>query len=72
MKKSLLEKITNKIASEENVEPENLELQLQKYVSTDAIRGLANQENDEWSLQFETMNHVVEIAGDDTVLIDGQ
>ncbi|WP_435098261.1 HalOD1 output domain-containing protein [Halorubrum sp. N11] len=72
MKKSLLEQITNKIAYEENIKPENLELQLQNYVSTDAIRGLANQENDEWNLQFETMNHVVEIAGDDTVLIDGQ
>ena len=72
MKQTLPEQIIGKIAAEENVEPENLEFQLQRYVSTDAIQDLANHRNDAWRLQFETPNHVVEIAGNGTVLIDGQ
>ena len=71
-KQSLLEQIIGKIAAEENVEPENIEFQLQRYIPTDTIQDLANHKNDAWRLQFETPNHVVEIAGNGTVLIDGQ
>lgn len=72
MNQSLPEQIIGEIAAKENVEPENLEMQLQRYVSTDAIQDLANHRNDAWRLQFEIPNHVVEIAGNGTVLIDGQ
>ncbi|MGQ3330710.1 HalOD1 output domain-containing protein [Halorubrum sp. FL23] len=72
MQQFLPEQIIDEIATEKNVEPEHLELQLQRYVSTDAIQALANHENRAWRLQFKTPNHVVEIAGDGTVLVDGQ
>ena len=70
MKPSLTRKIVNEIADEEDVEPENLDFQLQYYAPVDAIRKLASHKNDTWRLQFETPNYVVKVTGDDTVLID--
>jgi hypothetical protein len=60
--------IINEIANEKGVEPGNIELQLQHYIPTDAIRHLVNHENNAWKLQFETPDYVVEITSDDVIL----
>lgn len=67
-----IEKLINGIAVAKGVEPESLDVALQNQVSTDAIRKLANHESDSWRLQFETPQHVVEVTGNDTVLVDGK
>lgn len=65
-------RVVNKIADEKDVKPEDLELQIQKYVPTDAIRYLERHKNAEWRLQFETPDHIVEVAGGDTVTVNVQ
>ena len=49
----------------------NLDISLQRHVSTDAIQDLVNHESNAWRLQFETPNHVVEITGNDKIIVDG-
>lgn len=65
-------KIINGLADAKGVAPESLDVALQEQVSIDAIRQLANHESDSWRLQFETPQHVVEVTGEDTVLVDGE
>jgi len=45
---------------------------LQNYVSTDAIRELIKHDSNSWTLQFETQNHLVEILGDSTIIVDSK
>ena len=70
MKPSLPVQVVNAIADEKNVEPDNLDLQLQRHVPMDAIEYLSNHQNDEWKVKFETPNHAVELTGDHTVVVD--
>lgn len=70
MNPSLTKKIVDEIADEEDVDPENLDIQLQYYAPVDAIRKLASHDNDTCRLRFETPNYIVKVTGDDTVLID--
>jgi hypothetical protein len=72
MNPSILVQVVNAIANEKNVEPDDLELRLQRYVPIDAIQYLADHQNDEWKLEFKTSNHVVEVNGDHTVVVDTQ
>lgn len=72
MDRVLPEQIVRAIAEAESVEPDELEFSLENHVSTDAIRGLASHQNDSWRLQFETPNHVVEVTGNEQVLVDGE
>ena len=65
-------RVVNKIADEKDVKPENLELQIQNHVPTDAIRYLEKHKNDQWRLQFETPDYIVEVAGGDTVTVNVQ
>ncbi|MDB9234899.1 HalOD1 output domain-containing protein [Halorubrum ezzemoulense] len=71
MGRTVVEKIIEGIADAKGVEPENLNIMLENYVSTDAIRALKSHQGDSWRLQFETPKHVVEVAGNETLLIDG-
>lgn len=68
----VIDKIIRAIASAENKDPSNLELSLENHICTDTIRGLVTHDSNSWRLQFETENHVVEVMGDDTVLVDGE
>ena len=72
MVEPILEQAIDSIADAEGVEPRNLDISLEDYVSTDAVRSLVLHESDSWRIQFETPNHVVEISGNNTILVDGE
>jgi hypothetical protein len=69
--RSILNQIIGGIAEVEGIDPIDLNIPLQQYVATDAIRDLVNHQSNAWRLQFETPDHVVEITGNDQLLIDG-
>jgi hypothetical protein len=72
MNPTILEEIIGAIADAEGTEPENLDITLQNHVSTDAIQNLVHHRSDSWRLQFETPNHVVEVTGNESILVDGE
>jgi hypothetical protein len=72
MSQSIATEIIEAIADVEQTEPEHLDIVLESYVSTDAIRELVAHDSDAWRLQFETQNHVIQVMGDDTILVDGK
>lgn len=72
MPRTVIEQIVGGIADAEGAKPENLNLSIEHYVSTDAIQELVTHESNSWRLQFETPNHVVEVTGNDIVLVDGE
>jgi hypothetical protein len=72
MVEKIAEKIVTAIAEEESTTPEKLDIALQKYVSTDAIRSLMKHNSNAWRLQFETRKHVVELTGNGALLVDGE
>ncbi|MUW14884.1 hypothetical protein GJ633_09570 [Halorubrum sp. CBA1125] len=71
MEQTILDQISEGIADVEGVDPADLDISLQRYISTDAIQDLVHHESNAWRLQFETPNHVVEVTGADKILIDG-
>ncbi|MUW13731.1 hypothetical protein GJ633_02960 [Halorubrum sp. CBA1125] len=71
MEQTILDQISEGIADVEGIDPVDLDISLQRYISTDAIQDLVNHESNAWRLQFETPNHVVEVTGADKILIDG-
>ena len=72
MTQSLPEQVARAIAEAESVEPDELDVCLEDHVSTDAVRDLVAHDGDSWRLQFETPNHVVEVTGNDRILVDGE
>lgn len=60
------------MAESESVEPDQLGISLEDYVSTDAIRDLVRHDSDSWRLRFETPNHVVAVTADNQVIVDGE
>jgi hypothetical protein len=66
------EQIATAIAEVKSVRPDELELSLERHVSTDAIRDLVRHGSDSWRLQFETPDHVVEVTGNDQIIVDGE
>jgi hypothetical protein len=71
MGQTILNQIIGGIADAEGIDPFDLNISLQECVSTDAIRDLVDHESNAWRLQFETPNHVVEVTGNDKILVDG-
>jgi hypothetical protein len=71
-KQAVIEQLTGAIADIEDTTPEELNISLQNYVSTDAIQDLVVHDSDAWRLQFETQRHVIEITGNNIILVDGQ
>lgn len=69
---SVIEQIIGDIADVEDVEPIDLDVSLEDYVSTSAIDELVEHKSNAWRLQFETPHHVVEVTGNDDVLVDGE
>ena len=63
--------VAKAIAEEKGVDYENLDLILEKHVSTEAIRMLAAHETGTWSLQFEIPNHEVTVKSEGIILVDG-
>jgi hypothetical protein len=72
MTNTVLEQIVQAIADAEDTDPSDLDMPLERFVSTDAIRELVAHESNSWRLQFETQNHVVEVMGDNITLVDGE
>jgi hypothetical protein len=70
--RALPEQIAGAIAEVESVEPEELGVRLEDHVCTDALRDLARHDSDAWRLQFETPDHIVEVTGNDRILVDGE
>lgn len=66
------EQIVRAIADFKSVEPDRLQIRLEDYVATDAIRDLVRHDSDSWRLQFETQEHVVQITGNDQIIVDGE
>jgi hypothetical protein len=63
--------IVEAIAEVEETDPENLDICLHRNISTDAIQELVTHESNAWRLQFETENHIVEVTGNNNILVDG-
>lgn len=72
MEQTVIEQIVDDIADLEGVKPENLSTALEHHIPTDVIRELANHRSNSWRLQFETQKHVVEITGNNIILVDGE
>ena len=66
-----VEQVVAAIAEAEGIAPEDLDVSLQHYVSTDAIQDLAAHDNDAWRLEFETNRHVVELTRENAIRVDG-
>lgn len=68
---STLDRIIDGIAGIDEVDPDQLVMSLEQHISTDAIEELVAHEGNAWRLQFETSTHIVEVTGNDEILIDG-
>jgi hypothetical protein len=71
MDQSIINQIIGGIADVKGVDPVDLDIAIQRYVSTDAIQDLVKHRSNSWRLQFETPDHVVEVTGNDKILVDG-
>lgn len=67
-----LSQIIEAIADTENTKTSDLDVVLQNHVSVDAIQHLNDHESNAWRIQFETPNHVIELTGNDTIVVDGE
>ena len=72
MGETVTDQIIEAIAEVEETESKHIDVILEHYVSTDAIRELVAHDSDAWRLQFETQNHVVQVMGNNTILVDGE
>lgn len=63
--------IIQSIADAEDVEPSELDVQLYREISTDALRELVGHESDSWRVKFETVNYNIEVTGNGEILVDG-
>lgn len=68
---AIVEQIVRSIADAKGVDPVDLDVAIQKWVDTDALRLLADHSSDAWRLQFEMPEHTVTITGAGAVLVDG-
>lgn len=66
---TLLPDLIEAIADAQDMNPEELEFVLEDHISTEAIQRLDGYKNDSWGLQFELLNHTVDIKGDGTILV---
>lgn len=72
MGQTVIEQIVGGIADAKETTPASMDLSLQNHVSTDAIQELVDHGSNAWRLQFETPEHVVEVTGNDEILVDGE
>lgn len=72
MKRTLVEQVITAIADAKDVEADNLEITLENYIRTEAIRELESHSSSSWHLEFEAGNHVVTITESNEILVDGK
>jgi hypothetical protein len=63
--------VVRALAAFEGVEPHELPYSLHNHVATDAIRSLADSDDDRWELTFDVPDHVVTVNGSGEIRIDG-
>lgn len=71
VEQTIVDQVIGGIADAEGVDPVDLDISLHQHVSTDAIIELVKHDSSAFRLQFETSNHVVQVTGDDQVIVDG-
>lgn len=71
-KEIVIEELLAAIADVEKTDSVCLNMSLHDYVSTDAIQSLETHKSNAWRLQFETENHVIEVTGNNIIVVDGQ
>lgn len=71
MEPTAVEAVVGAIAEAEDTAPGQLDIVLQRWVDTDAIRQLVVHDRRSWELRFEVRDHTVRITGDETVFVDG-
>lgn len=71
MDANVIEQIVWTIAEVEETDPENLDIAIEDHVSTAGIKSFVDHKSRSWRLQFETPNHVVEVLGTNTIVVDG-
>jgi hypothetical protein len=69
---TLIEKIVGGLAAVEETEPEHMDIVVQDWIESDAIRQLAAHGRESWELQFAVETYDVRVRGDETVFIDGE
>lgn len=68
----VIQQLAAAIADAEETPPDRLDIPLHHYVSTEAIQNLVAHQSDSWRFQFESQNHVVEITGNNIIIVDGE
>lgn len=68
---TVLEQIVGAVADAEGTPPSELDVSLQNWVDTDAIKLLMTHDNDDWLLEFELPDHTVTMIGDEVICVDG-
>jgi hypothetical protein len=71
MEARVIEQTIRAVADAKDVEPVDLDISLQNWVETDALRQLVDHPADAWRLQFELPEHTVTVTGRGMVLVDG-
>jgi len=68
---AVVDQIVKSIADAKDVDPVDLDIVMQEWVDTDALRLLADHPSDAWRIQFEMPEHTVTITGEGAILVDG-
>lgn len=72
MQSQFTDQIIERIAERENKKPDELDIIIHNHIPMDAVETLMRHDSNSWRLQFETESHVIEVAGNGTILIDGE
>lgn len=72
MTETISDRIVERIAESEHTRPAKLDTTLYEHIPTDALRTLMRHDAKSWRLQFETESHIIEVAGNGTILVDGE
>lgn len=72
MSEIVIWEIIEAVSEVEKTNSESLDMCLHRNVSTEAIQELVAHESNAWRLQFETENHIVELTGNNKILVDGE
>ena len=67
----MVEQTIRSIADAKGVDPIDLDIAIQNWVDTDALRQLVEHPSDGWRVQFDLPEHTITITGEGTILVDG-
>lgn len=67
--KRLSVRVVESLADAKGIDPDDLELELARYVDLGALDDLYRHDGDSWCITFETCEHRVTVAGDGSVAV---